>query len=78
MLASIILFRALCTTTIFTLQIITKGSSIIFSIFARVSESTLGEGVNSVVCFQNATVPVHETSLANQHFYGTLSGRGYV
>ena len=27
-----------------------------------------------------ATVPVHETSLANQHFYSTLLGRreGYV
>ena len=23
-----------------------------------------------------ATVPVHETSLANQHFYSTLLGRG--
>ena len=42
--------------------------------FHRRTESTLGGGGNPVVRFKNVTVPVHETSLANQHFYSTLLG----
>ena len=41
-------------------------------------EYAKGEGVNLVVCFQKlilATVPVHETSLADQHFYSMHLGR---
>ena len=33
---------------------------------------TLGEEVNPVVRLKNATVPVRETSLANQHFYSLV------
>ena len=39
----------------------------------------LGEGVNPIVGFQKSTVPVHETSLANQHFIVHFwVGEGYV
>ena len=44
----------------------------LFSVFCKSTESTLGEGVKMLVL---ATVPVHETSLVNQHFYSTLLGR---
>ena len=53
-----------------------KRSFVIFSIF---TESALGGGVKPVVDFKMfvlATVPAHETSLANQHFYSMLLGRG--
>ena len=47
----------------------------LLSAFCRGTESTLGGGINPVVHFQKllvlATVSVHETSLANQHFYST-------
>ena len=51
-----------------------------FQHFCKSTESTLGgRGVNPVVHFQKclvlASVSVHETSLANQHFYSTLLGR---
>ena len=55
-----------------------------FQHFCKSAESTLGGGGNPVVHFQKmlvlATVPVHETTLANQHFYSRILERrwGYV
>ena len=63
---------------------VTWGLSIIFSIFARVQRVRQGGGGKSSCTLSKmlvlATVNVHETSLANQHFYSTLLGRreGYV
>ena len=52
-----------------------------FQHFCKSTESTLGGGSKSMQLYALkmlvlATVPVHETSLANQHFYSTLLGRG--
>ena len=46
--------------------------------FHKSTESTLGEGVNPGGHLDLATVPVHERSLANQHFCDMLLGRGGV
>ena len=50
-----------------------------FQHFRKSTESTLGGGGKSSCTLSKmlvlATVPVHETSLANQHFYSTLLGR---
>ena len=57
---------------------ILRDHPLFLTIFTRVQRvrCSWGEGVNPVVHLVFATVLVHEISLANQHFYSMLVGRG--
>ena len=58
-----------------------RGHPLFSAFLQEYGEYAKGEGVNPVVCLKIlvlATVLVHETSLAYQHFYSTLLGRGGI